>query len=75
MKIVPKYMSLKMNNVQDVLRNLPIQLFGPPNVTAKFVPLFIFEGFPHGWAESAASIIPHGGVWFGGKSLTLIRAF
>ena len=44
-------------------------------VTAKFVPLFIFEGFPHGWAESAASIIPHGGVWFGGKSLTLIWAF
>ena len=61
-------MSLNMKNVQSVLRNLPIQLFGPPNVTAKFGPSFIFEGSPRGLAESAAPIVPHGGVWFGGKS-------
>ena len=40
-------------NFINVLWNLPIQPFGPPNAQAKFWPFLNFEGFPHGRAESA----------------------
>ena len=45
-------------NFINVLWNLPIQLFGPPNAQAKFWPFLNFEGFPHDWAESAFSTVP-----------------